>query len=416
MNKFHDADLIYDAGTKAIRSSSFKYCTQLFEQDHLLETAHIWKAMKDGTYIPKPGDKFPISERGKKRYISNNIMTDKAVNHLLCDEVLTPAVKPYLQYDNMASQKNKGVDLYRKRLEYHLHDYFIRTGSNNGHILLVDLSGYYANIPHGECNKVCGTFLDRSGEDPETIRTAKHLIALALQSMEMDVSRFTDEEIRKMYTTKVDSMMNFGVDPKLLTGKKMLKKGVDIGNQDSQDIGIIYPYRVDNYIKIVEGVPEWGRYTDDFYTIDQDTDRLLRILQNIRIIAKEYGLIINEKKTRICEISKPFRHLQDQWWLTETGKVVRKISPKSVTRERRKLKAYRRLVDAGRMTVPEACNSFKSWIGKHWKIMSWFQIYNMNKLFMDLFNTPVAWKKGHRRLIYLMNHRPTERKAQDEDC
>ena len=37
--------------------------------------------------------------------------------------------------------------------------------------------------------------------------------------------QFYDDEIEKMYYTKIDPMMNCGVDPKLLTGEKMLRKG-----------------------------------------------------------------------------------------------------------------------------------------------------------------------------------------------
>ena len=308
----------------------------------------------------------------------------------------------------MASQKNKGVDKYRERLERHLHEYFNEYGTNEGYILTVDLSGYYANIPHDKCKKVCGIFLDKAKENPETIETAKWLINLALESMEMDVSRFSDDEIKEMYNTKVDSMMNFFVDPKLLTGEKWLHKGVDIGNQDSQDIGILYPYRLDNYIKIVEGFHGWGRYTDDFYIISPDKMKLKFLLGQIKVIAKEYGLIINEKKTHILDLSKPFRHLQEQWWLTETGKVIRKISGKSITRERRKLKAYKRLLDAGKITLDEVVNSFKSWIGKHWKIMSWQQIYSMYQLYLELFNKPITWKKAHGRLKFMMNHKPNK--------
>lgn len=406
MNKLHDANLIYEAGNRAIKSSSFKYSTQLFEQNHLLETAKIQKELQDGSYIPRPGERFPITERGKTRFICNNTMRDKAVNHLLCDEVLTPAMAPYLQYDNMASQKDKGVDLYKKRLKYHLLQYYARYHTNEGWILTVDLSGYYANVPHDKCKEMIAMFLDKAGVDPDTAQTANWLVGIAMRSMEMDVSRFTDAEIAEMYRGKVDGMMNFGVDPQQLTGQKMLKKGVDIGNQISQDIGIMYPYRVDNYIKTVEGAEWWGRYTDDFRCISQDKEFLMRLLRQIRIIAKEYGLIVNEKKTRIWKLSQPFRHLKDQWWLTETGKVIQNINPKSIVRERRKLKAYRRLLDAGRITLPEIENSFKAWIGKHWSIMSWWQIYNMNQLYLELFDTAVTWKSGHGRLKYMMTHQP----------
>ncbi len=38
-NIFLDANVIYDAGTKAMNGSKFKYATQLFEMNHLLYTA-----------------------------------------------------------------------------------------------------------------------------------------------------------------------------------------------------------------------------------------------------------------------------------------------------------------------------------------------------------------------------------------
>ena len=100
MNTFYDANAIYDAGSKAMRGSPFKYGTQLFEMNHLLRTAEIQRDMMNGTYRPGPGQKFQIRERGKSRFITSNTMVDKTVNHLLCDDVLSPALRKYLIYDN----------------------------------------------------------------------------------------------------------------------------------------------------------------------------------------------------------------------------------------------------------------------------------------------------------------------------
>ena len=118
----------------------------------------------------------------------------------------------------------------------------------------MDFSGYYANIPHNRCIEVLHYFLEREVKDPEEPRVAKELIGHIFRTFEIDVSRFSDEEIAEMYSGKVDPMLNISVDPGALTGEKMLRKGVDIGNQTSQDIGIIYPHRIDNYAKIILGV------------------------------------------------------------------------------------------------------------------------------------------------------------------
>lgn len=402
MNTFYDANAIYDAGSKAMKGSPFKYGTQLFEMNHLLRTAEIQRDLMNGTYRPSPGQKFIIRERGKTRFITSNTMVDKTVNHLLCDDVLTPAIEKYLIYDNGASQKGKGVSFHRRRFEAHLHQYYMTYGTNEGYALLVDFSGYYANIPHDKCIEVLRYFLEKEVRDPEELRVAEELIGHIFRTFEMDVSRFSDDEVRAFYEGKVDPMLNLSADPATLTGEKMLRKGVDIGNQTSQDIGIIYPHRIDNYAKIVKGVKNYGRYTDDFYAFHPDKAFLRDLLEGIKAIAQEYGLIINERKTRIVKLSQPFRHLQICYALTDTGRVIRKINPKSITRERRKLKKYKRLLDEGVITYDVIENAFKSWMGSHFKYMSREQIANMSDLFYQLYGRRPTWKKGHSRLRWLM--------------
>ena len=254
MNVFLDANVIYDAGSKAMRGSKFKYATQLFEMNHLLYTAMIQQRLLEGTYTPDEGKKFLIRERGKPRYITSNSMADKTVNHITSDLILTPALSKYLIYDNGASQKGKGVAFHRRRFEAHLHKFFMTHGTNDGYILLGDFSGYYANIPHDKCMEVLEHFLARSLDNPEELRITLWLLAEMFRSFRVDVSRFSDDEIQKFREGKVDQMLNLNADPETLTGEKFLDKGVDIGNQNSQSIGLIYPYRFDNFAKIVSGI------------------------------------------------------------------------------------------------------------------------------------------------------------------
>ena len=77
------------------------------------------------------------------------------------------------------------------------------------------------------------------------------------------------------------------------------------------------------------------------------------MLEAIKKLADEIGLILNMRKTRIVRIDKPFRILQIQYWLIDTGRVVKKINPKSVTRERKKIKAYKRQLDLGKSILQQ---------------------------------------------------------------
>lgn len=401
MNKLFDANLIYEAGTKAMKGSRFKYKTQLYEMTQLLQTAKIQDDLMHGKYKPAAGVKFPINERGHSRYITSNLMRDKTVNHLLCDEVIGPSIQKYLAYTNSASQKGKGVSFHRRHFEEDLRHFYMKAGSNHGWVLFIDFSGYYGNIQHEPILRTLDYFIRRE-QEPDVAGVAMTLIRDIFRSFEMDVSRFSDEEIAEMYHGKVDPMMNRFADPKLLTGKKMLRKGVDIGNQISQDVGIVHPYRIDNYISIVMGCRFFGRYTDDTHVISDSKELLQNVLDGVKQIAETYGIIINEKKTRICKLSGFYRYLQIGYSLTDTGRVIRKINPKSITRERRKLKAYKRLLDAGRISYKDVENSFKSWMGGNWKRMSHQQISNMSLLYYELFNRRITWKKGHGRLRWLM--------------
>ena len=182
-----------------------------------------------------------------------------------------------------------------------------------------------------------------------------------------------------------------------------MNKGVDIGNQTSQNIGVVFPYRLDNYAKIVAGIKGYGRYTDDFYAISYDRETLKKLLETLKAIAKDFGIIINERKTRIVKLGSFYRHLQNGYSLTETGRVMCKINSKSVTRERRKLKAYKRLLDAGRITLDEIENIYKGWICGNYKRMSHRQIYNIHQLYLSLFRRKIKWRK-HSRLRWLMEH------------
>ena len=186
-NIFTDANKLYDNFSAAQKSSRFKYETQLFEMNQLLETAKLQKKIKNKKYKPNSSKNFVLNERGKVRYITANKMPDKAINHLLCDNIVTKNTKNYLIYDNGASQKGRGVSFQRKRLEVHLHKYFNEFKTNDGYILLIDFSGYYANIVHSISKNQLKEKSLRNLSDKE-YQFAIYLIDKIYKSFELDIS------------------------------------------------------------------------------------------------------------------------------------------------------------------------------------------------------------------------------------
>ena len=132
---------------------------------------------------------------------------------------------------------------------------------------------------------------------------------------------------------------------------------------------------------------------DDIYIIHENKEFLQSVIEGIRKESDSLGLFINEKKTRIVKLSGTFKYLQFKYNLLEDGKVVKRINPKSLARERRKLKAYKRILDKGIISYADIENCYKSWMGTYAKYMSKIQRKNIQELYYSLFERSPKWKK-----------------------
>lgn len=365
-----DGNVLYEAKNKAMKGSDWKPQVQRFEMTYLLELSKMQRELKDHTYEFSPTSSFILNERGKTRQITGEQIRDRVAKHVLCDEILTPTMQKYLIYDNGASQKGKGIDFSRRRLETHLHKFFNKNHSNDGYVLLIDFSKYYDNIRHDELLKLFGKHI--SGD-------ALWFLTKIIDNEKLDVSYMTDEEYERAMDAVFNSLEYQKVDKQLLTGEKYLRKHLNIGDQVAQNAGIAYPTEIDNYIKIVRSVKFYGRYMDDSYIIHEDKEFLKDLLNDIIQIANKLGITINMKKTRICKLSKNWRFLQIQYSLTDTGRVVHKINPKRLTRMRRKAKKL-----ATFLSEKEFDDWFKSCINGCIRYMSKMQKSNMQLLYKEL--------------------------------
>ena len=379
-----DLNRLYDAFIASMKGSAWKDEPQHFEIDFLSEIVALKHELENRTYVTLPGSEFELNERGKLRHIHGARMRDRVVRHSLCDGELSPALKPFLIYNNGASQKGKGLTFSRRMFEKELHNYWLEHRSNDGYIGFVDFSKFYDNIQH---DKVREFVYPKIGEE------ARWLLNEILKTFEVDVSYMTDQQFAECLKAKFNSVWYYeNVPMEMRAGKKFMKKAVEIGDQVSQDLGIFFPTPIDNYVKIVRGCKYYGRYMDDLYVICEDRDELKSILEGIKDQADRLGMFVNERKTRIVRLSDSYKYLQLKYTLTDTGKVVKRINPKSVTRERRRLKAYKRLMEAGRMQYADIEQAVRSWMGEYTKLMSKKQIKHMKSLYKELFGREISWK------------------------
>ena len=292
--KLLNIDTLYKSFIKCKKGVDWKYSVQKFESNILINLYYLRTELKLGIYKQKPFFEFDLNERGKLRHITALNIRDRVMQRALCDDILMPELSKYLIYDNGASVKNKGIDFARNRLKKHLRQYFINEGSNNGYILKIDFRKYFDSIDHD----------------------------IAINMLK---DKINDNNIISL----ISNILSY------------YNKGIGLGSQVSQVIGLYYTTPIDNYCKIVKSCKYYGRYMDDIYVIHKSKNYLQNLLKQISNIAYKLKLKINFKKTQIFKLSKRFVFLKIRYILTDTGKVIM-IPDKSIaTREKRKLKKFK---------------------------------------------------------------------------
>lgn len=380
MESIYDANALLNAFRESKKGTSWKESVQRYEMNLLRNINQTQKEIANGTYEQKDFYEFPLNERGKTRHIKSMHISDRVVQRSVCDNLLIPELERYLIYDNGASMKGRGIHFARKRLTTHLHKYFRKNGSNEGYILLIDFTKFFDNICHEPLVKEMRAKLG----DGEAMKFVEKLI----DTFKIDVSYMTDEEYAECLNTIYNALEYAEIDKAKLTGEKYMKKSVGIESQISQISGVFYPTRIDTYCKVVKSLKYYGRYMDDIYIIHKDKEYLKELLTQIQGMCDELGLFINPKKTQIIKLSKGFTFLKIKYILTDTGKVVERISRDGITRMRRKLKKLRKKLDAGEVAFEDIRCAYASWRGDKKHYDSYTTLKNMDKLFNELFIEP----------------------------
>ena len=356
-----DANVLFDAYKVSRKASPWKKETMKCDLNYLSVISKKKHELENQTYEPEKTKEFVVNERGRLRAITSTTIEGRIVRHALCDNILSNELVSKLIYNNGASIKGRGVDFQRERFEKDLHDFYRKHKTNDGYILFIDFSKYYDNIRHNELlNDVFEVIEDEY---------INWLLTKIVESFKIDVSQLSDEQI-EYYMNNVFNSIEYRNHDYKKTGEKKLDKSLNIGDQASQIFGSFYPYKIDNYIKIVKSIKQNGRYVDDTYIMAKTKQELVDLLKELKPLYDKYGIIINWKKTRIVKMSSTYTFLKVKYSLTKTGKVVKRIENLKITRMRRKLKKWRVKLDSKEMTYKDIENKYKSFIGGHKKIMS----------------------------------------------
>lgn len=96
----------------------------------------------------------------------------------------------------------------------------------------------------------------------------------------------------------------------------------------------------------------------------------------------------------IVDLKHGFTFLKTHFYITETGRIIKKPCRDSITRERRKLKKQAALVASGVLTFDEVRHSYASWRGSMSHRDAYRTVQSMDRLFNRLFID--QWKGGQQ--------------------
>ena len=369
-----DADFtrVYDFGNlyagflKARRGKRGKASVAKFEANLLEAICLLSEMLKNGTYKPSDYFVFRVYEP-KERVVMTNAFKDKVVQHSLCDNILEPAFSRAFIRDNYASQRGRGTHDGLYRLEEFMRSYYFSRKAKaeresreeglprpvpqaanyaDGWVLKCDISKYFYSIQHEPLKQMVRQYVKSPG--------VLWLVDMIIDSTE--------------------------------------NPGVPIGNQTSQWFAVMYLSGLDHFIKEKLGIRYYGRYMDDFYLIHEDKAYLQYCRREIERYVARLGLTLNNK-TNIFPLRNGIDFLGFHSYLTDSGKVIRKVRRASKSNEQRKLKKQRALLDRGKITMREIKQSYGSWRSHAEKGNCYHLIREMDQLYKTLFEEKLSEKE-----------------------
>lgn len=309
-------DNIHEAARDAAKGVRWKASVQRYMIHSLRNSFYARRDLLAGNDIRKGFVRFHVIERGKDRAIAAPRFSERVIQKAVTRTVMAPAVWPTLTPGCAANMRGRGTDYALMRLKGQLAEHYRRHGAE-GYVLLMDFSDYFGTIDHG-------TALDL------VMKTLTDPAAVEFMRLQIEVNG---------------------------------RIGLGLGSEPNQALAVAIPSPLDHLGERWRGIEASGRYMDDSYFIALDKETLWRFLDAARALCSSLGITINERKTRVVKLTRGFTFLKKRFRFTESGRIVVTPIPKSLARERRKLRTHARMVAEGSMTLEQAYVSYMSFRG-----------------------------------------------------
>lgn len=307
-----DFETLYAAFIKARKGKRGKFQEAEYEQNILENTINLSKQLNSGTYKPSEFNRFYVYEP-KKRLVQAPAFCDKIVQHAIVDNYIYEKITKSFIYENAASQKLKGTFFALNNLKFDLIDYYRKNKTSDGWVLKCDIRHFFANINHTILKKKLRKVIK-------------------------------DKKIMSLVESYIDAS----------------EEGLPLGYQTSQLFALLYLDKFDHYVKEKLRIKYYGRYMDDFYLICSDKNYLVECREKIKEYLGHLELELNEK-TQIFPLKNGLDFLGFHTYITDTGKVIRKLRRNSIKRQKSKKKYWKEAYPKGEITKEKIIEEFTAW-------------------------------------------------------
>ena len=333
--KVIDFENMYKAYRRSKSGKGYKNSSARFTIGALEGVNLLIEQLKNKTYTIAGYNEFKVYEP-KERIIQTTSFKDKVVQHSLCDNVILPRLERVFIKDNCAGQKGKGTLFGLDRLSEQMRAFYKRYRFE-GYILKCDISKFFYNISHEQMKDIVEYYFGY------------------------------DKDICWLCNLFIDSTEG---------------KGLPLGNQINQGFALLYLDGMDKLITRELGIEFYGRYMDDFYLIHPNKEYLKYCLEVITEYLSTLDLKLNGK-TQIFPFKNGVCYLGFHTYVTDRGKVIRKLKNQNKRNAQRKYTRMAKLVAEGKLSPEKFYASYNAWKNH----ISHGNCYSLSKVMDSKFTT-----------------------------
>lgn len=351
---FHN---LYKAGKQVCNGARWKTSIMNFEAVMLKRIIKIFYILNGGGRIFPGFHSWITRDRGKARWINALPINERVMQKCLCFNYLVPIFSKGFINDNSSCMRNKGMSFSFKRIKKQLTAHFHKYGHEGG-IYQFDFKDYFLSLPHDRIK--------------ERLR-----------------AKIKDDKIYDLAASFID-------DFSFMKGSLGDRKGVSLGTEISYIMALEYANPLDHFIKNVLRIKGYGRYMDDGYIISNSIENLKVIQKLIHTYVESLGVKLNDKKDKITPFKNHgFTFLKMRFHLDENGKIINRLSKKSIKSIRTRLKKFRKWLNEKRRRIQfeDICTSYSSWRAYAQQCESWRTLHTIDILFINLFKNELQKRK-----------------------